>query len=112
MAHGATAEPYPQVLVVADFLQVGGEQLGEGDLVQVVVLAGLQPGLDRDGRLLGELGEHVVGPEQREGGGDDLAPRHLLIRQRAIVRHPDPGHLGAGDVEGELEHPGRGQPQR
>ncbi len=34
----AAAEAHLQVLVVADFLQVGAEQLGEGDLVQVVVL--------------------------------------------------------------------------
>jgi hypothetical protein len=108
----AAAEAHLQVLVVADFLQVGGEQLGEGDLVQVVVLAGLQPGLHRDGGLLGELGEHVVGPEQGEGGGDDLAPRHLFVRERAVVRQADPGYLGAGDVEGELEHLGRGEPQR
>ncbi len=108
----AAAQPHPQVLVPGDFLQVAGQQLGERDLVQVVVLAGRQPGLDRGGGLLGDLGKHVVGAQQRQGGGHDLAAGHLLGGQRAVVRHRDPRHGLAGIVEGELEQPGRGQPQR
>jgi hypothetical protein len=50
------------VLVPGDFLQVRGQQLGERDLVQVVVLAGRQPGLYRGGRLLGDVREDVVVP--------------------------------------------------
>ena len=108
----AAAQPHPQVLVPGNFLQVAGQQLGERDLVQVVVLAGRQPGLHRGGGLLGDLGEHVVGAQQRQGGGHDLAAGHLLGGQRAVVRHRDPRHGLPGIVEGELEQPGRGQPQR
>ena len=82
------------------------------DLVQVVVLAGLQPRLDRGGGLLGLLGEHVVGPQQLQRLGHDLAPGQLLGGQRPVVRHLDPWRRGVGDVEGELEQPGRREPQR
>jgi hypothetical protein len=41
------------VLVVAGFLQVAGDQLGERDLVQVVVLACREPDLDRGGGAVG-----------------------------------------------------------
>ena len=104
---GTAAEHHAQVPVVGDLLQVAGEQLGEGDLVQVVVLAGLQPRLDRGGGLLGLLGEHVVGPQQLQRLGHDLAPGQLLGGQRPVVRHLDPWRSGVGDVEGELEQPGR-----
>ena len=57
------AEPDGQVLVLADLAQMAGEQIGERDLVQVVILAGRQPRLDRDRGLLGELREHVVGAQ-------------------------------------------------
>src|ERR1700733_6101767 len=66
------AEPHPQVLVAAGFLQVAGEQLGEGDLVQVVVLAGREPRLDGRRDLLGQLREHVVLPQQRQRPGHDV----------------------------------------
>ena len=71
---GAAAEHHAQVPVTGDFLQLAGEQLGQGDLVQVVVLAGLQPRLDRRGGLLGLVREHVVGPQQLHGPGHDLPP--------------------------------------
>ena len=100
------------MLVLADFPQVAGEAFGERDLVQVVVLAGREPGLDRGGGLLGQLGEHVVGAQQGQGRGHDLAPGHLLGGQRPVVRHRDPRCSRVGVVEGELEQPGRGQPQR
>ena len=109
---GTAAEHHAQVPVVGDLLQVAGEQLGEGDLVQVVVLAGLQPRLDRGGGLLGLLREHVVGPQQLQRLGHDLAPGQLLGGQRPVVRHLDPWRSGVGDVEGELEQPGRREPQR
>jgi hypothetical protein len=41
------------VLVPGDLLQVTGDPVGERDLVQAVVLAGLQPRLDRGGGPLG-----------------------------------------------------------
>ena len=107
---GPAAEPHAQVLIPGDLLQVAGEQLGQGDLVQVVVLAGLQPRLDRRGGLVGLIGEHVVGAQQGQGGGHDLAPGQLLGGQRPVVRHADPRRAGFG--EGELEQPGRGEPQR
>ena len=43
--------------------------------------------LDRGGGLLGLLGEHVVGPQQRQRLGHDLAPGQLLGGQRPVVRH-------------------------
>jgi hypothetical protein len=46
---------------------VASDQFGERDLVQVVVFAGRQSGLDRGGGLLGDLGEDVVGAQQRQG---------------------------------------------
>ena len=107
---GTAAEHHAQVPVVGDLLQVAGEQLGEGDLVQVVVLAGLQPRLDHGGGPLGLVGEHVVGPQQLQRLGHDLAPGQLLGGQRPVVGHADPRRAGLG--EGELEQPGRGQPQR
>src|SRR6516225_10626557 len=52
--------PYPQVLVVADLLHLAGEPFGERLLVEVVVLASGEPGLDRRGGLPGEARGHVV----------------------------------------------------
>jgi hypothetical protein len=111
------AEAHRQVLVVADFPQVLGDELGERNLVQLVVLAGREPGLDRGGGLLGQLGEHVVGAQQGQGGRHDLAAGQLLGGQRPVVRQFYPRHRclirgRARDVEGELEQPGRGEPQR
>jgi hypothetical protein len=108
---GTAARQHPQVPVGADLLEVAGEQLGEDDLVQVVVLAGRHPRLDRRGGLVGALGEHVMLPQQREGGGHDLAARRRLVSRRAVVRHHDPRGGGAGVVEGELEQRGRRQPR-
>jgi hypothetical protein len=108
---GTAAEPHPQVLVGADLEEVAGEPVGERDLVQVVVLAGGQPRLDRGGGPLGTLGEHVIGAQQPQRGSHDLGYRRLLGGQRAVVRHRDPGSRGAGVVEGELQEPGRGEPQ-
>ena len=85
------------MLVVADFPQVLGDQLGQRDLVQVVVLAGREPGLDRGGGLLGQVGEHVVGPQQGQGRRHDLAAGQLLRGQRPVVRHLDPRRGGVGD---------------
>ena len=111
---GTAAEHHAQVPVPGDLLQVAGQPLGQGDLVQVVVLAGLQPRLDRGGGLPGLLGEHVVGPQQLQGLGHDLAPGQLLGRQRPVVRHADRRRTGlvARRIDGELEQPRRGQPQR
>ena len=109
---GTAAQPQPEVLVSGLVLQVPGHQLGERDLVQVVVLPGRQPGLDRGGGPLGDLGKHVVGAQQRQGRGHDLPAGHLLRTQRAVVRHADPRRIRPGVVEGELQQPGRRQPQR
>ena len=109
---GTAAEHHAQVPVLGDLLQVAGEQFGEGDLVQVVVLAGLQPRLDRGGGLLGQLGKHVVGAQQGQGRGHDLGAGHLLGGHRPVVRHRDPRGGRPGVVEGELEQPGRGEPKR
>ena len=100
------ARPHPQVLVVADLVQVAGEQLGQRRLVQVVVLARRQPRLDGGRGPLGDLGEHVVGAQQLKRGGDDLAAGHRL----AVIRQLDPRGGGVGVIEGELQQPGLGQP--
>jgi hypothetical protein len=110
----AAAEHHAEVPVPGDLLQVRGQPLGQGDLVQVVVLAGLQPRLDRGGGPPRLVREHVVGPQQLHRLGHDLASGQLLGRQRPVVRHADPRRAGlvARRIDGELEQPGRGQPQR
>ena len=103
------AEPHRQVLVAAGLLQVAGEQVGERDLVQVVVFAGRKPRLDGGGDLPGQLGEHVVLAQQRQRLRHDLPAGQLLGGQRAVIGQAD--HGGIRRVRGELEQPGRRQPQ-
>jgi hypothetical protein len=98
------------VLVAAGLLQVGGEQLGERDLIQVVVLPGRQPRLDRGGDLPGQFREHVVRAQLRQRLHHDVPAGRLLGGQRAVIRQAD--HGGARRVGGELEQPRRRQPQR
>jgi Domain of unknown function (DUF1707) len=75
-----------QVPVTGNLPQLPGDQLGERDLVQLVVLARRQPGLNRGGGLLGQLREHVAGPHQRQGPGHDLPPRQPLCAEGTIDR--------------------------
>src|ERR1019366_4170567 len=60
--------------------------VGERDHVQVVVLADGQPRLDRGRGLLGTLGKHITGVQQRERGRHDLASGQPLSGQRATSR--------------------------
>jgi hypothetical protein len=103
-------EPHPQVLVTGCLLQVAGEQLGERDLVQVVVFPGRQPCLDSGGDLLGQLREHIVLAQQRQSPHDDVPAGQLLGGQRTVIRHAY--HRSRRRVGGELQQPGRRQPQR
>jgi hypothetical protein len=99
-----------QVPVVGGLLQVLGDQVGERDLVEVVVLAGRQPRLNRRGGPLGLLGEHVGSPQQLQGLGHYLARGQLLGGLRPVVRYCDPRRVRASVVKGELDQARRGQP--
>ena len=104
--------PDPQVLVRADLVELAGEPFGERGLVQVVVLPGGQPGLDRGGGLLGPVGEHVTGAQQRDGRLHGLVRGQRLLGERRVVRQAHRGRGVPRVRDGEFQHLGRGKPQR
>jgi len=80
------------VLVRANLVQVAGEQVGERRLIHAVVLAGVEPDLERRGGSLGEVGNTEPCAQQPEGGlNDSLArssqpvPRQPSVPEREVL---------------------------
>jgi len=98
-ARGPSLGPDPQVLVMADRLQVFRERAGEGlGVLAPVVASGLRSPADGSGQSLADLGEHV-GLLQRLG---ELRDRLLPLGGGQRVRGLRDGR--GGEQQGEREH--------
>jgi hypothetical protein len=106
VAHLVGSAPQSEVLVSANREELFGHPGAQRLLVQVVVLPGGQPRLDRDRRFFGLVRENVLVAEDRERVLDQLPWRHVYLgvhrqsssraslRVRHQARAPSPRYAG------------------